>query len=123
MLRGELGFKGFVVSDWEDIKKLVSTWRAAPDEKEATRLAVMAGIDMSMVPQDYSFSDLLIELVKEGKVPMSRIDEAVGRILLVKFDLGLFENPLPAPKTGFATAESRQVALEAARESLRLAEE
>jgi beta-glucosidase len=118
VLRGELGFKGFVVSDWEDIKKLVSTWRAAPDEKEATRLAVMAGIDMSMVPQDYSFSDLLIELVKEGKVPMSRIDEAVSRILLVKFDLGLFEDPLPRPKTGFATAESRQVALEAARESL-----
>jgi len=120
VLRGELGFKGFVVSDWEDIKKLVSTWRAAPDEKEATRLAVMAGIDMSMVPQDYSFSDLLVELIKEGKVPMSRIDEAVSRILRVKFDLGLFENPMPNPKMGFATAESRQVALEAARESLTL---
>jgi len=118
VLRGELGFKGFVVSDWEDIKKLVTTWRAAANEKEATRLAVMAGIDMSMVPQDYSFSDLLIELVKEGKVPMSRIDEAVGRILLVKFDLGLFEDPLPKPKLGFATAESRQIALDAARESL-----
>ena len=118
VLRGELGFQGFVVSDWEDIKKLVTTWRTAADEKEATRLSVMAGIDMSMVPQDYSFSDLLVELVKEGKVPVARIDEAVGRILRVKFDLGLFENPLPKPKTGFATAESRQVALEAARESL-----
>src|SRR5258707_1239672 len=93
VLGGELGFRGFVVSDWEDIKKLVTVWHAAPDEKEATRLAVMAGIDMSMVPQDYSFSDLLVALVKEGKVPMSRIDEAVSYILRVKFDLGLFENP------------------------------
>ena len=60
ILRGELGFNGFVVSDWEDIKKLVTHWRVAADEKEATRLAVMAGIDMSMVPNDYSFSDHLI---------------------------------------------------------------
>src|SRR3954471_6397352 len=77
ILRHELGFKGFVVSDWEDIKKLVTIWKVAADEKEATQLAVMAGIDMSMVPSDYSFSDLLIQLVKEGKVPQTRIDEAV----------------------------------------------
>ncbi|HEX8335822.1 MAG TPA: glycoside hydrolase family 3 N-terminal domain-containing protein, partial [Pyrinomonadaceae bacterium] len=79
ILRGELGFKGFVVSDWEDIKKLVTQWRVAADEKEATRMAVMAGIDMSMVPSDYSFADLLVQLVKEGSVPVSRIDEAVRR--------------------------------------------
>ncbi len=120
ILRGELGFKGFVVSDWQDIQKLVSVWKVAPDEKEATRLAIMAGIDMSMVPQSYTFSDLLLQLVKEGKVPMSRIDEAVSRILLVKFDLGLFEDPMPAPSIGFATSDSRQVALQAARESLTL---
>ncbi|HYJ46656.1 MAG TPA: glycoside hydrolase family 3 N-terminal domain-containing protein, partial [Pyrinomonadaceae bacterium] len=89
ILRGELGFQGFVVSDWEDIKKLVTQWRVAADEKEATRMAVMAGIDMSMVPSDYSFADLLIQLVKEGKVPMTRINEAVRRILRVKFELGL----------------------------------
>ncbi len=121
ILRGELGFQGVVVSDWEDIKKLVSQWRVAPNEKEATRLAVMAGIDMSMVPSDYSFSDLLVQLVKEGRVPMKRIDEAVRRILRLKFDLGLFENPnLAASKTLFGTNESRQVSLQAARESMTL---
>src|SRR5436305_7529998 len=87
ILRGELGFRGFVVSDWEDIKKLVTQWRVAADEREATRMAVMAGIDMSMVPSDYSFADILVGLVKEGKVPQSRVDEAVRRILLVKFEL------------------------------------
>jgi beta-glucosidase len=121
ILRGELGFQGVVVSDWEDIKKLVSQWKVAADEKEATRLAVLAGIDMSMVPSDYSFGDLLVQLVKEGRVPMSRIDEAVRRILRLKFDLGLFENPtLAAPMASFATAESRQVSLQAARESMTL---
>src|SRR5215467_12825061 len=122
ILRDELGFKGFVVSDWEDIKKLVTTWRIAATEKEATRLAVMAGIDMSMVPNDYSFADHLIALVKEGAVPQARIDEAVRRILRVKFELGLFEKPGPNPalKENFARPESRQVALDAARESITL---
>jgi beta-glucosidase len=63
ILRGELGFQGFVVSDWEDIKKLVTQWRVAGDEKEATRMSIMAGIDMSMVPSDYSFADHLVALV------------------------------------------------------------
>src|ERR1700704_752231 len=122
ILRDELEFKGFVVSDWEDIKKLVSIWRVAASEKEATRMAVMAGIDMSMVPSDYSFSDNLIALVKEGAVPQSRIDEAVRRILKVKFELGLFENPMPNPalKSKVGLAESRQASLQAARESMTL---
>ena len=122
ILRDELGFKGFVVSDWEDIKKLVTIWHVAPNEKEATRMAVMAGIDMSMVPLDYSFADYLIALVKEGAVPQSRIDEAVRRILKVKFELGLFENAMPnaALKSKIGRAESRQAALQAARESMTL---
>jgi beta-glucosidase len=122
ILHGELGFKGFVVSDWEDIKKLVSTWHVAANEKEATRMAVMAGIDMSMVPLDYSFSDHLIALVKEGAVPQSRIDEAVRRILRVKFELGLFEKPTadPSLKAKIGLPESRQASLQAARESLTL---
>lgn len=122
ILRTELGFKGFVVSDWEDIKKLVTMWRIAGTEKEATRMAIMAGIDMSMVPLDYSFADHLIALVKEGAVPQTRIDEAVGRILRVKFELGLFEKPGPtaALKAKFALPEYRQVSLQAARESMTL---
>src|SRR5438874_10784507 len=122
ILRNELGFKGFVVSDWEDIKKLVTTWRVAANEKEATRMAIMAGIDMSMVPLDYSFSDHLIALVKEGAVPQSRIDEAVRRILKVKFELGLFDNPMPNPalKSRVGLLESRQTSLQAARASMTL---
>ncbi|HEV7398345.1 MAG TPA: glycoside hydrolase family 3 N-terminal domain-containing protein, partial [Pyrinomonadaceae bacterium] len=122
ILRGELGFKGFVVSDWEDIKKLVTIWRVAATEKEATRMAIMAGIDMSMVPLDYSFSDHLVALVKEGAVPQSRIDEAVRRILRVKYEIGLFDKPMPDPslKSKIGLPESRVVSLQAARESMTL---
>src|SRR3954451_1333870 len=81
VLRGELGFQGFVVSDWEDVKKLVSQWQVAANEKEATRMAIMAGIDMNMTPNDFTFNENLLSLVKESKVPMSRIDEAVRRVL------------------------------------------
>jgi beta-glucosidase len=122
VLRDELGLEGFVVSDWMDIKGLVSTHHIAANEKEATRIAVLAGIDMSMVPSDYSFSNLLLELAQEGKVPASRIDEAVRRILTVKYQLGLFEDPLRGidSKTVIGSPESRQVSLEAARESITL---
>src|SRR5438094_765737 len=122
ILRDELGFKGFVVSDWEDIKKLVTVWHVAATEKEATRMAIMAGIDMSMVPLDYSFADHLLALVKEGGVPQSRIDEAVRRILKVKFELGLFDNPMPNPalKSKVGLPESRRAAPQADRESMTL---
>lgn len=122
ILKGELGFDGFVVSDWQDIQKLVTEWRVAADEKEATRMAIMAGIDMSMVPSSYSFSDILVSLVKEGKVPMSRIDDAVRRILRVKFQLGLFEHPVPsaAAMANFARPADAEVSLQAARETMTL---
>ena len=122
ILRDELGFQGFVVSDWADIKRLVRDWRVAADEKEATRMAVMAGVDMSMVPTDYSFPDLLEALVKEGRVPESRIDEAVRRILRVKFELGLFNDPMPHAelKENIGLAGSRKIALQAAQESITL---
>jgi len=122
VLRGQLGFTGFVVSDWEDIKKLVNIHYVAATEKDATRMAVMAGIDMSMVPSDYSFADLLEQLVREGAVPVSRINEAVTRILEVKYALGLFQSPLlgidAGPKVG--SPQSRAVSLDAARESITL---
>jgi len=118
VLRGELGFDGVAVSDWEDIKKAVTVHRAAPTEKDATRLSVMAGVDMSMVPNDYSFADLLIQLVKEGAVPQSRIDEAVSRILLMKARLGLFDEPMRGAEAPLGTPEARLAALKAARESL-----
>jgi len=67
VLRGEMGFKGFTVSDWEDIKRLYTRDKLAASEKEAVKMAVLAGIDMSMVPNDFSFYELLLELVKAGE--------------------------------------------------------
>ena len=91
ILRGELGFEGLVVTDWEDIKYLVKRHRVAASYKEAIRMAILAGIDMSMVPQDLVFPVLLKELVVEGQIPESRIDLSVRRILSVKEKLGLLE--------------------------------
>ncbi len=120
VLKNELNFKGFVVSDWEDIIRLHTRDRVAETPKEAVRIAVMAGVDMSMVPQNYSFYDHLLDLVKEGAVPMARIDEAVSRILKVKMQVGLFENPFPNKDIAkkFACKEFTEVNLSAARESL-----
>lgn len=95
LLRNELGFKGVAVTDWEDIVYLVSRHRVAKDYKEAIAMAINAGIDMSMVPIDLEFPILLKQAVEEGLVPMSRIDEAVTRILTLKYELGLFETPYP----------------------------
>jgi beta-glucosidase len=122
ILRNELGFKGFVVSDWQDINNLYTRDKVASSRKEAVRMAVMAGVDMSMVPYDYSFYNDLLELAKEGEVPQSRIDEAVGRILRVKFRLNLFENPYPdkSMKAKVGSAEFAAVSLQAAREALTL---
>jgi beta-glucosidase len=120
VLRNELGFRGLVVSDWQDIQKLVSQHGIAANEKDATRMAVNAGIDMSMVPSDYGFSDNLLALAKEGAVPSARIDEAVRRVLQLKYDLGLFDSPMPdaSLKANLGTPAARAVSLQAARESL-----
>ncbi len=93
ILKTELQFKGFVVSDWQDIEYLYTRHKVAKDNKEAVMMGINAGIDMSMVPYEFSFCDALISLVKEGKVSMARIDDAVRRILKVKFETGLFNNP------------------------------
>ena len=122
VLRDELGFDGFVVSDWADIDNLYKREMVVADQREAVKMAVMAGVDMSMVPYDYSFYDHLVDLVKTGDVPMNRINEAVADILRVKFRLGLFEKPYPDKqlKEQFATDASRQVNLQAAREAMTL---
>ncbi len=122
ILKGELGFKGLIVSDWEDIKRLHDRDKVAENAKEAVKMAVLAGLDMSMVPNDYSFYDHLLELAQDGEVPMERIDDAVRRILRVKYMLRLFENPYPdeSLKSKFAMEESRKANLESAREAITL---
>ncbi len=122
VLRGELGFEGVAVSDWEDIKKLHTVHRVAATEKEAVRMAVLAGVDMSMVPLSLDFHDDLVALVREGAVPEARIDEAVRRILNLKFALGLFEQPYPDPALSakVGAPEHRAVSLQAAQEAVTL---
>jgi beta-glucosidase len=92
LLRTELGFTGIVDSDWEDIVRLYAVHRVAANNRDAVKMAVLAGIDMSMVPYDFRFTDDLLALVRDREVPMARIDQAVRRILRVKLELGLFEH-------------------------------
>lgn len=122
VLRKELGFQGLIVTDWEDIKRLHDRHNIASTPRQAVVMAINAGIDMSMVPSDFSFYDLLIEAVKKGEVPMSRIDDAVKRILVLKYKLGLFDNPYPEPAaaTNFGKPEYQTLALDAAHEAMTL---
>jgi beta-glucosidase len=122
VLRKELGFQGVIVSDWEDVKRLHDRHKVAATPREAVVMAVNAGIDMSMVPSDFSFYDLLLEAVKLKEVPMSRIDDAVKRILTLKFKTGLFDDPYPeaAAKANFGKPEYQQLALDAAHEAMTL---
>ncbi|MBC7886443.1 MAG: glycoside hydrolase family 3 C-terminal domain-containing protein [Ferruginibacter sp.] len=122
LLRKELGFEGVIVTDWEDIKRVHERHNVAATPREAVAICVNAGIDMSMVPTDFSFYDLLIEAVKRKEVPMSRIDDAVKRILVLKFKLGLFDNPYPEKEAvaNFGKPEYQSLALEAASEAMTL---
>ncbi len=120
ILRDELGFEGIAVTDWLDIKALETMHFIAEDEKEATFQAIMAGVDMSMVPLDTSYCVYLKELVEEGRIPMSRIDESVRRILKVKQDLGLFEFYMPTTEyiDKINSPQNIELALQTARESM-----
>ncbi|WP_420593602.1 glycoside hydrolase family 3 protein [Deinococcus sp.] len=115
VLKGELGFQGFVISDWAGIDQI------SPDYAEGVRTAINAGIDMVMVPNEYrKFIDTLTAEVEAGRIPMSRIDDAVRRILTQKFRFGVFERPLadPALAKTFGSPEHKALARRAVRESL-----
>ncbi len=118
-VKNDLNWDGMIVTDWADINNLCTRDHIAATKKEAIKIAINAGIDMSMVPYELSFCDDLKELVQEGEVPMSRIDDAVARVLRLKYRLGLFENPYWDIKKydRFASAQSAAVALQAAEES------
>jgi beta-glucosidase len=122
LLRDELGFKGLAVTDWEDIMKLYKDHRIAKDMREAVKIAIEAGIDMSMTPNDYSFNHALIDLVKSGEVDESRLDLSCRRILWVKKQLGILESPMPNFEAydKFASKEHKQSALTTAEESITL---
>lgn len=122
LLKKELKFKGVVVTDWADIENLYKRDRIAATPKEAVKLSVNAGIDMSMVPYSVDFCDYLIQLVKEGEVKMERIDDAVSRILKLKYELGLFEKPTTDYKeyTQFGSKEFEKSSYSAACEAITL---
>jgi len=127
LLREEMGFKGMLVTDWAEIKDLNRFHMIAPTEKDATRITMQrTSVDMSMVAIGLTFFDYMMELVAEGAVPESRLDESVGRILQLKEDLNLFENPMPNPNSPLLStiggAADRQVALDLCRESVTLLE-
>ena len=115
LLKGELGFKGFVVSDWDGIKKINTDYTLSIEQ------AINAGVDMAMVTDSYKFYiSTLTDLVNKGKVPMSRIDDAVSRILKVKFDKGLFETPYSSSSlsSSFGGSAHREIARECVRQSI-----
>ena len=118
-LKEDLNWDGMIVTDWADINNLFQREKVAKDKKDAIRLAINAGIDMSMDPYSVDFCILLKELVEEGQVPMSRIDDAVRRILRLKYRLGLFDAPdtHAADYPKFGCAEFAEKSLHAAEES------
>lgn len=118
-LKEDLNWDGLLVTDWADINNLCVRDHIAATKKEAIKIAINAGIDMSMVPYEVSFCDYLKELVNEGEVPMSRIDDAVARVLRLKYRLGLFDTPNTDPKDypDFGCEAFAKEALQAAEES------
>lgn len=118
-LKEDLNWDGMIVTDWNDINNLYFRDHIAVSKKDAVRLAINAGIDMAMVPSEWQFCIDLKELVEEGAVSMERIDDAVRRVLRLKFRLGLFENPYwdIQQYEKFGSEEFAKVALQAAEES------
>lgn len=121
VLRGELEFDGVVVTDWRDVLKLHDVHQTAENTKEAARQALEAGIDMCMVPYDYSFYEDVLTLVEEGTISEARINTSVRRILRLKAEVGVLHDAAPPTDTGrINTPADRQTNLNAARKSLTL---
>ena len=118
-LKEDLNWDGMLITDWADINNLYTREYVAANKKEAIKMAINAGIDMAMEPYALDFCTLLKELVEEKQVPMSRVDDAVRRILRLKVRLGLFEQPMTATENypDFASDEHARKAIEAAEES------
>lgn len=119
-LKEETGWDGVLITDWADINNLYTREMVAKDKKDALRIAINAGIDMIMEPYSCDACGYLIELVKEGKIPMSRIDDACRRVLRMKYRLDLFKNPTQKLKNypKFGGEEFARLALEGATESM-----
>lgn len=120
ILKDECGFEGFVVTDWENVRALKTNQKVAETIKQASKIAVEAGNDMSM--NTPAFYDSMVELAKENKLDMKRVDDAVRRILTVKFKLGLFDGKERPSKSVIACKEHKQINMELTRESLVLLE-
>ncbi|MCW4085477.1 glycoside hydrolase family 3 N-terminal domain-containing protein [Segatella copri] len=119
-LKEETGWDGVLITDWADINNLYTREMVAKDKKDALRIAINAGIDMIMEPYSCDACGYLVELVKEGKIPMSRIDDACRRVLRMKYRLDLFKNPTQKLKNypKFGGEEFAKLALEGATESM-----
>ncbi len=119
-LKEETGWDGVLITDWADINNLYTREMVAKDKKDALRIAINAGIDMIMEPYSCDVCGYLVELVKEGKIPMSRIDDACRRVLRMKYRLDLFKNPTQKLKNypKFGGEEFAKLALEGATESM-----
>ena len=122
ILKGELGFKGVVISDFSDVEFLITAHLSAKDKREATKMAVNAGLDMIMNPFDADIVDIIVDLVEKGEIPMSRINDAVTRILRLKFELNLFKVPYTNPKSynKFASQEHIDANYKSASEAITL---
>ena len=123
LLREEMGFEGVVVTDWGDIEYLATRHKVAATYKDAVEMAINAGVDMSMVPMDLEFPQLVVELVQAGRISESRIDESVRRILGLKWDLGLVADPGPPanhPVNEAWREAQRERCLKAAEQSITL---
>lgn len=123
LLRTKLGFDGMIVTDWEDINKLYTRDRMVPSIKEAIKISINAGVDMSMIPYEYvEFCTLLEELVNEGQVSMARIDDAATRVIKLKLKLNLFDKPNTYRKDypEFGSKAFRQASYDAAADGITL---